>query len=113
MAELERELQEISAELANSIKREMEPEDEVEKLRSDPPLPAVETSRRTSDYYSDSGAGSVRYPLGDNDGKIEQLERLRRTAEQEKAHLKLDMSQRLQDALRQRREMEEKGTFIA
>jgi chromosome segregation ATPase len=111
MAELERELQEISAELANSIKREMELEDEVERARSEPP-PAVEGSRRTSDYYSDSGAGSVRYPLGDNDGKIEQLERLRRTAEQEKAQLKLDMSQRLQDALRQRREIEEKANSL-
>jgi hypothetical protein len=112
MAELERELQEISAELANSIKREMELEDEVERARSEPPPPAVEASRRTSDYYSDSGAGSVRYPFGDNDGKIEQLERLRRTAEQEKAQLKLDMSQRLQDALRQRREVEEKAQSV-
>jgi hypothetical protein len=112
MAELERELQEISAELANSIKREMELEDEVEKMRTEPPLPTVETSRRTSDYYSDSGAGSVRYPFGDNDGKIEQLERLRRNAEQEKAQLKVDMSQRLQDVLRQRREMEEKAQSL-
>jgi hypothetical protein len=111
MAELERELQEISAELASSIKREMELEDEVERARSEPP-PAVEASRRTSDYYSDSGAGSVRYPFGDNDGKIEQLERLRRTAEQEKAQLKLDMSQRLQDALRQRREIEERAQSL-
>jgi SepF-like predicted cell division protein (DUF552 family) len=111
MAEIERELQEISAELANSIKREMELEDEVERARSEPPA-TVEASRRTSDYYSDSGAGSVRYPFGDNDGKIEQLERLRRTAEQEKAQLKLDMSQRLQEALRQRREVEERAQFL-
>ncbi|KAF2430556.1 hypothetical protein EJ08DRAFT_649588 [Tothia fuscella] len=112
MAELEQELQEISAELANSIKREMELEDEVERMKAEPHAPITETNRRTSDYYSDSGAGSVRYPFGENDGKLEQLERLRRQAEQDKAQLKLDMSQRLQDALRQRREIEERAQTL-
>ncbi|QDS74213.1 hypothetical protein FKW77_002382 [Venturia effusa] len=109
VADLERELREISAELANSIKREMELEDQIEALQADAPAAqGLEAGRRTSDYYSDSGAGSVRYPTGDSEGNIEKLERLRRAAEQEKASMKQEMSERLQDALTQRREAEER-----
>ncbi|TLD34520.1 hypothetical protein E2P81_ATG04685 [Venturia nashicola] len=113
MADLERELREISAELANSIKREMELEDQIEALQAEAPaLQGLEAGKRTSDYYSDSGAGSVRYPIDDSDGKIERLERLRRMAEQEKASLKQEMSERLQDALKQRREAEERSQAL-
>jgi len=105
-AELERELQEISAELANSIKREMELEDELERYKLE--SSTVDGNRRTSDYYSDSGTGSVKYPLGDGEGRIEELERLRRKAELDKAQSKLEMSQRLEGALRERREIEER-----
>lgn len=113
MVDLERELREISAELANSIKREMELEDQIEVLQAEAPTSqGLEAGRRTSDYYSDSGAGSVRYPTGDSDGKIEQLERLRRAAEQEKASMKQEMSERLQDALKQRREAEERSQTL-
>ena len=108
VAELERELQEISAELANSIKREMELEDELERYKLESSSINIEANRRTSDYYSDSGAGSVKYPLGDSEGRIEELERLRRKAEQDKAQVKLDMSQRLEDALRTKRQVEER-----
>lgn len=108
VAELERELQEISAELAKSIKREMELEDELERYKLESPLANMDPNRRTSDYYSDSGNGSVKYPLGDSEGRIEELERLRRKAEQDKAQVKLDMSQRLEDALRTKREAEER-----
>ncbi|KAE9968755.1 hypothetical protein EG328_007282 [Venturia inaequalis] len=113
MADLERELREISAELANSIKREMELEDQIEVLQAEAPASqGLEAGKRTSDYYSDSGAGSMRYPNGDSDGKIERLERLRRMAEQEKASMKQDMSERLQDALKQRREAEERSQTL-
>lgn len=113
MADLERELREISAELANSIKREMELEDQIEALQTEAPTSqALEAGKRTSDYYSDSGAGSVRYPTGESEGKIERLERLRRMAEQEKASMKQDMSERLQDALKQRREAEERSQTL-
>ena len=108
VAELEREFQEISAELANSIKREMELEDELERYKLENSSVNIDANRRTSDYYSDSGAGSVKYPLGDSEGRIEELERLRRKAEQDKAQVKLDMSQRLEDALRTRRQVEER-----
>jgi len=106
VAELERELQELSAELANSIKREMELEDELERYKQESSS-TVDGNRRTSDYYSDSGTGSVKYSLGDSEGRIEELERLRRKAELDKAQTKLEMSQRLEDALRSRREVEE------
>jgi DNA repair exonuclease SbcCD ATPase subunit len=113
MADLERELREISTELANSIKREMELEDQIELLQIDPTSSqGLEAGRRTSDYYSDSGAGSVRYPTSDGEGKVGQLERLRRAAEQEKATLKVEMSERLQDALKQRREAEERSQML-
>ncbi|KAF2145790.1 uncharacterized protein K452DRAFT_324653 [Aplosporella prunicola CBS 121167] len=104
--ELERELREISAELAGSIRREMELEDELERLQSDHPLSVSDGNRRTSDYYSDSGASSARFPIGDSEQKIEQLEKLRRKAEQEKAQVKGEMAERLQDELRRRTDLE-------
>lgn len=104
--ELEHELRGVSTELANSIKREMELEDQLERWKADSVAAATETNRRTSDYYSDSGASSVRYPFNDGDTKLEELERLRRKAEQEKAQLKAEMADKLNDELRQRRSLE-------
>ncbi|KAF2706650.1 hypothetical protein K504DRAFT_447569 [Pleomassaria siparia CBS 279.74] len=104
--ELERELREVSSELAASIQREMELEDEVERWKVETST-VVSDNRRTSDYYSDSGASSVRYPIGDSETKLEELEMLRRKAEQERASLKVRMAERLQDELRRRRDLEE------
>ncbi|KAF2813358.1 uncharacterized protein BDZ99DRAFT_556909 [Mytilinidion resinicola] len=105
--ELERELREVSSELAASIAREMELEDEVERYKIDSSNMTSEVNRRTSDYYSDSGASSVRYPIGDSESKLEEVERLRRKAEQDRATLKVSMSERLSDELRRRRDLEE------
>ncbi|KIW06948.1 uncharacterized protein PV09_02609 [Verruconis gallopava] len=110
-ADLEQELRELSTELANSLRREMELEDELEKLRAETSSATLTAERRTSDYFSDAGTSSMRFP-GEGDGKIEQLERLRRAAEQEKAQLKIQMSDRLQDALNQRREAEERNIVL-
>ena len=107
-ADIEQELRELSTELANSLKREMELEDELERAKAEAYPTTLDAGKRTSDYYSDSGAGSIRYTMGDSEGKIEQLERLRRVAEQDKARLKIQMTERLQDALQQRREAEER-----
>jgi hypothetical protein len=104
--ELERELQHISTELAESIRREMELEDELDRIRTEVPSLAPTENRRTSDYYSDSGASSVRYPFSDSDTKLDELEKQRRKAEQEKAQIKVDMAQRLQEELRRRRDLE-------
>lgn len=104
--ELERELRALSSELAASIQREMELEDEVDrwKAESQPPL---SDNRRTSDYYSDSGTSSVRFPIGDPESKLEELDTQRRRAEQERAQLKVRMAERLQEELRRRRDLEE------
>lgn len=105
--ELERELREVSSELAASIRRELELEDEVERWKAESSTAAVsDGNRRTSDYYSDSGASSIRFPIGDSESKLEEVETLRRKAEQERAQLKVVMAERTQEELRRRRDLE-------
>ena len=103
---MEEELREISSELAGSIRREMELEDLVERLQFEA-TQAPELSRRTSDYYSDSGTSSVRYPLSEVGGsKAEDLQKLKRRSEQEMARVKLDTAQKLQDERERRKGLE-------
>lgn len=92
--DLENELREISSELAGSIRREMELEDLVERLQLEGP----EANRRTSDYFSDSGTSSVRYAPD----RSEDIEKIRRAAEQERGQLKVELSQKLQEERMQR-----------
>lgn len=94
MAELENELREISSELAGSIRREMELEDLVERLQSDSVFDTP--NRRTSDYFSDSGSSSIRYAY-ESGGRVEDIEKYKRTAEQERAQIKVELSQKLQE----------------
>ncbi|PGH00108.1 hypothetical protein GX51_06006 [Blastomyces parvus] len=97
LKEMEHELREISSELAGSIKREMELEDLVERLQLEATV-GPEPNRRTSDYFSDSGTSSVKYPLSDAGGsRAEEVERMKRNLEQERAQLKVDLSQRWQE----------------
>jgi hypothetical protein len=105
--ELERELREVSSELAASIQREMELEDEVEHWKTERDTSMSTDNRRTSDYYSDSGTSSVRFPISDPESKLEEVDTLRRKAEQERAALKVRMAERLQEELRRRRDLEE------
>ncbi len=95
VGEMEEELREVSSELAASIKREMELEDMVDRLQMEA-AQGSDTNRRTSDYFSDSGTSSVRYPLSELGGKSEDLEKLKRALEQDKAQFKVDFSQKLQ-----------------
>ncbi|KAG9697908.1 hypothetical protein KCU95_g3228, partial [Aureobasidium melanogenum] len=104
--ELERELQQVSSELAGSIRREMELEDEIDRFRSEMPAGSSELGRRTSDYFSDSGTSSLRYPLVDSEAKIDELERLKRKAEQEKAQMQVDYAQKLSEELKLRKGLE-------
>ena len=91
-ADLENELREISSELAGSIRREMELEDLIERFQTEGP----ETNRRTSDYFSDSGTSSVR--IASDAGRMEEdIGKIRRAAEQERAQLKVELSQKLQE----------------
>lgn len=71
----------------------MELEDLVERLQSKIPQDA---NRRTSDYFSDSGTSSIRY-IYDASGKIDDLDKYRRAAEQERAQLKVELSQKWQE----------------
>lgn len=107
--ELEKELSQISTELAGSIRREMELEDELDRIRLEiPNIPHSEMmTRRSSDYFSDSGTSSTRYPISNVDERVEQLETKLRKAEQERAQVKVDVSNRIQTELGRRRDLEE------
>ena len=110
--DMEQELREISTELASSIRRELELEDQIERLQLEVPQTS-ELSRRTSDYYSDSGMSSVRYPLSEAGGsKTDDVEKLRRRSEQEKAALRLDVSQKLQEERVRKKELEEEVRIL-
>jgi hypothetical protein len=93
VSQLESELREISSELAGSIRREMELEDLVERLQLEA---GSDANRRTSDYFSDSGIGSVRV-VTENGGKIEDIEKIKRGSEQERALLRVELSQKWQE----------------
>ncbi|KAL8701038.1 MAG: hypothetical protein Q9224_000690 [Gallowayella concinna] len=106
VADMEDELRDISAELAGSIRRELELEDMVDRLQYEAQQ-GPELGRRTSDYFSDSGTSSIRYPLSDvNGGKGDDHAKLKRASEQEKARYKLDMSNKLQDERARRKALE-------
>lgn len=103
---MEEELREVSSELAGSIRREMELEDLVDRLQLEASQ-GPELGRRTSDYFSDSGSGSMRYTGSDaSGGKAEDLAKLKRISEQEKAQFKLNLSQKLQDERDRRKVLE-------
>lgn len=102
--ELMEELRDVSAELASSIRREMDLEDELEHYRNEPAV--QDPSRRTSDYFSESGTSSMKLPTADTRSKIESLETMRRKVEQEKAKLRLTMAEKAEHDLIQRRALE-------
>jgi len=95
---LKHELRDVGQELANSIRREIELEDELERLKFENQT-NTDANKRTSDYYSDSNASSTRFPIGDSDQRIEELERIRRKVEQDKAQQKAEMAQKLHDEM--------------
>ena len=105
LEEMEEELREISSELASSIRREMELEEEVERLQMEAPG-TLEKDIRTSDYFSDSGTSSVRDPEAVG-SRADEVEKLKRRSEQEKAQIKLDISQKVQEERSRRRALEE------
>jgi DNA repair exonuclease SbcCD ATPase subunit len=101
---MEKELKEISSELAASIRREMDLEDLVERLQSEAAQNPSNAGKRTSDYFSDSGTSSVRY--GEPDLKAEELERAIRKTEQEKAQIRVELSAKVQDERTRRKQLE-------
>ena len=101
--EMENELKEISAELAASIRREMDLEDLVERLQAEAQNQSG-AGKRTSDYFSDSGASSTKY--GETDSRQDELDRLIRKTEQEKAQMKLELTDKVQDERTRRKNLE-------
>ena len=86
----------------------MDLEDDLDRIRIEGfPVAPSDSGRRGSDYFSDSGYSSARFPITDYDAKMEQLERAARKAEQEKGNIKLEMAARQQTELSRRRELEE------
>lgn len=100
--EMEDELKGISAELAASIRREMDLEDLVERLQTEASSQAP--GKRTSDYYSDSGVSSAKF--SEYDQTREEVERIQRKSEQDKAQLRLELTNKLQDERDKRRDLD-------
>ncbi|KFX90049.1 hypothetical protein V490_06674 [Pseudogymnoascus sp. VKM F-3557] len=105
VGEMEEELKTISAELATSIRREMELEDLVERLQSEVDNPRG-PNKRTSDYFSDSGTSSVKY--GETDSRTEEIERMQRKTDREKAQIRLDCQEKVQEERTRRSGLEKK-----
>ena len=106
IGEMEEGLKTISAELASSVRREMELEDLVERLQTE-----VDNRRgqdnRTSDYFSDSGTSTLMIG-GDTNTTTEYIERLQRKTDREKAQIRLDCQEKVQEQRARRLGLEEK-----
>ncbi|KAM4059779.1 intracellular protein transport-like protein [Hirsutella rhossiliensis] len=108
--EMEEELKAISSELAASIRREMDLEDLVDRLQdqvSNPQAP----SKRTSDYFSDSGYSSAK--LSDHEQSREEVEKIQRRSEQEKASIRLELTNKLQDERSKRKALDQQIKELA
>lgn len=102
--EMEDELKAISSELAASIRREIDLEDLVDRLQEQASNPQA-PGKRTSDYFSDSGYSSAK--LSDYDQSREEIEKIQRRSEQEKASLRLELTNKLQDERQKRKELDQ------
>lgn len=107
---MEDELKAISAELASSIRREMDLEDLVERLQAEVSNPQA-PGKRTSDYFSDSGYSSAKY--SDYDQSKEEIAQITRRAEQEKAQLRLELTNKLQDERGRRNALDQQIQALA
>lgn len=104
LEEMEDELKAISSELASSIRREIDLEDLVDRLQEQVNNPQA-PGKRTSDYFSDSGYSSAK--LSDYDQSREEIEKIQRRSEQEKASLRLELTNKLQDERSKRKALDQ------
>lgn len=102
--EMEDELKAISAELASSIRREMDLEDLVDRLQEQANSSQI-PGRRTSDYFSDSGYSTAKF--SEYDQAREEISQIQRKAEQEKAQIRLELVEKLQDERDRRRQLDQ------
>ncbi|KAI1386721.1 uncharacterized protein F4822DRAFT_325121 [Hypoxylon trugodes] len=103
--EMEEELKAISAELAASIRREMDLEDLVDRLQAERDNPTTGGNKRTSDYFSDSGYSTAK--LSEYDQSREEIEKIQRRSEQEKAQIRVELTDKLQDERSRRHQLDE------
>lgn len=103
--EMEDELKAISTELAASIRREMDLEDLVDRLQTERDNPTTTANKRTSDYFSDSGYSTAK--LSEYDQSREEIEKIQRRSEQEKAQIRLELTNKLQDERSRRQQLDE------
>lgn len=101
--EMEDELKSISSELAASIRREMDLEDLVDRLQEQANN-AQAPSKRTSDYFSDSGYSSAKASEAEN--SRDEIDKIQRRSEQEKASIKLELTGKLQEERLRRKELD-------
>lgn len=101
---MEDELKAISAELAASIRREIDLEDLAERLQAERDNPSSTSNKRTSDYFSDSGYSSAKF--SEYDQSREEIEKIQRRAEQEKAQVRLELTNKLQDERSRRQQLD-------
>lgn len=101
---MEDELKAIGAELAASIRREMDLEDLVDRLQSEISNPQA-PSKRTSDYFSDSGVSSAKF--SEYDQNKEEVEKIQRRAEQEKASITLELTNKVQEERSRRKVLDQ------
>lgn len=102
--EMEDELKAISSELAASIRREMDLEDLVERLQEQVNNPQA-PGKRSSDYFSDSGYSSAK--VSEYDQSRDEIEKIQRRSEQEKASIRVELSDKLQDERSRRKTLEQ------
>ncbi|KAL7935339.1 hypothetical protein V8C35DRAFT_299198 [Trichoderma chlorosporum] len=105
--EMEEELKAISSELAASIRREIDLEDLADRLQeqiSNNAPPAG--SKRTSDYFSDSGHSTAK--LGEFEVSRDEIEKVQRKSEQERASLRLELTSKLQEEREKRKDLDQK-----
>lgn len=107
--EMEDELKAISSELAGSIRREMDLEDLVDRLQEQANNP--QPGRRTSDYFSDSGYSSAKQ--SEHDQGREEIEKIQRRSEQEKASIRLELTNKLQDERSKRKGLDQQIKELA
>ncbi|KAF5011668.1 hypothetical protein FDECE_2243 [Fusarium decemcellulare] len=108
--EMEDELKAISSELASSIRREMDLEDLVDRLQEQINNPQA-PGKRTSDYYSDSGYSSAK--MSETEPGREEIDKIQRRAEQEKASIRLELTNKLQDERGRRKVLDQQIKDLA
>lgn len=107
---MEEELRAISFELASSIRREIDLEDLVDRLQEQANGSHV-PSKRTSDYFSDSGYSSTK--ASEAEQNRDELERIQRRSDQEKASIRLELTNKLQDERSKRKALDQQIKDLA